>query len=340
MTAHRKSCCLDCGEPDWVEVNKTLPTAYTCTTYTADICPSTMDGGNCDFTISTTVAADFEYPDSGKSSCSSSEEETFTGSCETNGDGGSPNCDYASSVWTSADCSATCSTGAYDFSYVCQSYSGSAGYSNKTVSWNAPTKRLVPDVTVRTGFSVSWDSDRTFGGSCNPTTRKIKKATIEVNVSAVILRLYVKVSAVSNQIWKYTIGSCDELDDSTTKINAQSHDTESWSLGISATDGDSRLVADYIPVAETEVSDGSSVQVNFTYPDKIGFQTDMMFEVDPTISSCGTATEYRWTAQSGLIQRTTSGSWDLYRCLSGELGGTWSTTGVGSEINSVTVAIS
>jgi hypothetical protein len=301
-----------------------------------------MDGGSCDFNISTSVTANFEYPASGKGACSSEDSESFTSICETNGDGGSPTCNYGSSVWTSADCSATCASGTFDFAYACQTYTGSASYTNKTVAWNAPSKRYVDDVTVRDGFILSWDIDRTFGGACTATSTKIKKATIQVTTTRIILRIYIKLSDVSNQIWKYEIDACQEMDEFSTAVNAQSHDTETWSIGISATDGSSDIGtgASLIPVAETEVSDGTTVSLKFTYPQKVGLETDMRYEVDPSISSCGTTAEYSWTAQSALVQRTTSASWDVYRCPRADFAGTWTTSNVGSEITSLAVSIS
>ncbi len=342
MTAHRKSCCVKCSEPEWTEIAKSLPTAYSCTSYSYDICPSTMDGGNCDFTVATTASVNFDYPSSGKGACSSTEVQTFTDSCETNGDGGSPTCSFGSSVWGSADCTASCSSGTYDFGYACQSYSGSASYTNKTVSWNAPTKRTVADATVQTGFNLTWDVDKTFGGACTATSLQIKKATIEVTTASIILRLYLNVSNSVNQIWKYTINMCQEMDEFSTAVNAQTDDTETWSIGIVATDGDSSIsyTGGLVAVAETEVSNGQAITLQFYHPEKVGLEMAMAFEVDPAVSGCNTFGQYTWTAQSNLVQRTTSASWDVYRCPSSDFSGSWSATGLGAKVNSATVTIS
>ena len=284
----------------------------------------------------------FRYPTSGKGACSSSETETFTASgCTITGDPSSPNCNWGGVYTLSGSrCTPYCGGGAYgDYTFPCQSYGGSAPYTDKTIFFNRPTKRYVADATVVDAFDITWDANKTFGGGCNATTLGIKKCTLEVGTSAILFRIYWK----SNTIWKYQLNLCQEMAEYSTKINAQTNASETWSLGLEATAGSSNITyaTGLIPQAEQNISTTEKVTLQHYRPNKLGLEMSMGWDVDPVFTSCDTPQgDFTWTAQSGLLQRTTSASFDIYRSMSVDFSGSWTITGLGSEVNSASVTIS
>jgi len=331
MTNHRKACCNNCVDTpsEWITYTKALPTAYTDTYYETDITKSTV-GGSQDYEISTVSSVDFHYPLWGKGACGSTNTETFTGSCD-----------------STSDCVSGSPYLGYDNSYTTQSFVGEPTYYDyKTIGWNDPdTKRYVADATVVTAFDVTWDSSKAFGGGCSTTTLGIKRVTIEVTSGSLLFRIYWQ----AGYIWKYTIGMVQEMAELSNAINVQTNASESWSLGIEATAGSSNITsatsisgnAGYIVQAEQTISTSEAVTIQHYRPDKLGLQTGMSWEVDPTFLFCDDYGDYSWTAQSDtLLQRTTSASWVGTAYSMSDYSGNWTAVGSGGNVNSATVTFS
>jgi hypothetical protein len=326
MTNHRKSCCNNCVDTpsEWITHTKSLPTGYSPTVYAWDITPSTV-GGSQDYGIETVSSVDFHYPSSGRGACVSTNVQTFTGSCD-----------------SATDCVSGSPYLGYDNSYTTQSFVGEPTYYDyKTIGWNDPdTKRYVADATVVTAFDVTWDSNKAFGGGCSTTTLGIKRCTLEVTTGSLLFRIYWQ----SGYIWKYTFNLCQEMAEYSTNINAQTNASESWSLGIEATAGSSNITysSGLIAQAEQTISTSEAVTIQHYRPNKVGLQTGMGWEVDPTFANCDDdAGDFNWTAQSDtLLQRTTSASWVGTAYSMSDYSGNWTAVGLGGNVNSATVTFS
>mgnify|MGYP003651292845 CR=1 FL=1 len=334
MTNHRKACCNNCVDTpsDWITHTKSLPTGYANTVYQWDITKST-EGGSQDYEIETVSSVDFHYPLYGKGACGSTNTETFTGSCD-----------------SASDCVSGSPYLGYDNSFTTQDFDGEPSYYElKTIGWNDPdTKRYVADATVVTAFDVTWDSNKAFGGGCSTTTLGIKRCTLEVTSGAggsLLFRIYWQ----AGYIWKYTFNMHQEMEEFSNAINAQTNASESWSLGIEATAGSSNITshtsvsgnAGLIAQAEQTISTSEAVTIQHYRPDKLGLQTGMGWEVDPTFLLCDDYGDYNWTAQSDtLLQRTTSASWVGTAYSMSDYSGNWTAVGLGGNVNSATVTFS